>query len=182
MRIYTKTGDEGETGLFGGGRVLKSDPRVEAYGAVDELNSVLGYVLTRVSEARVREQLSLVQADLFAVGAHLATPSETRGRKPELPALPVERVAALERWIDSMEGDLPELRTFILPGGSEAGALVHMARAVARRAERRVIALGQSETVAREIVVYLNRLSDYLFVLARSINHAAGVAEQPWTP
>jgi cob(I)alamin adenosyltransferase len=182
MKIYTKTGDGGETGLFGGGRVSKADARVEAYGSVDELNAVIGSAIAQLPDEPTREQLALVQSDLFSIGAHLATPAETRGKRPQLPPLPVDRVSALEAAMDRMEQSLPELRTFILPGGTSAGAALHQARTVARRAERRVIALATGAAVDPAIVVYLNRLSDYLFVLARFTNYTAGVAERPWAP
>lgn len=182
QRIYTKTGDAGETGLFGGGRVRKSDPRVEAYGAVDELNAVLGWALASVTDARIRRDLPAVQADLFAIGAHLAT-AVPRGRpQPKLPPLPADRTAQLEHWIDEAEAALPELRSFILPGGSAGGAALHMARTVCRRAERRVVQLAAEEDVASAIIVYLNRLSDLLFVLARAENQACGQPDQAWLP
>ena len=182
QRIYTKTGDTGETGLFGGGRVPKSHPRVEAYGAVDELNAVLGWANTTIASDAVRAQLSEIQPDLFAIGAHLAT-SVAEGRAgPKLPALPEARIPVLESWIDDAGAELPDLRVFILPGGSPGGAALHVARTVCRRAERRVVELAQHERVTSSIVVYLNRLSDLLFVLARLENQRAGIAEQPWTP
>lgn len=180
MRIYTKTGDDGQTGLFGGGRVSKAHARVEAYGAVDELNSVIGLALAQLSDAQASQRLALVQSDLFAIGAHLATPAETRGKRPQLPDLPGARVEQMEQWMDELDAALPELRVFILPGGTVAGATLHVARSVARRAERRVIALAGQDTVDSGIVVYLNRLSDYLFLLARMTNSRAGVAERPW--
>src|SRR5262245_39952615 len=181
-RIYTRTGDQGQTGLFGGGRVAKSDIRVEAYGAVDELNSVFGWALTlqsKVNESRLAE----IQADLFTIGAQLATPEDrSRGRKPYVPELDARRVEDLEHWIDEMESGLPELKSFIFPGGSQPGAALHVARTVCRRAERRVVALAAAESIAPVIVTYLNRLSDLLFVLARSVNHAQGSAETEWHP
>jgi cob(I)alamin adenosyltransferase len=182
QRIYTKTGDAGDTGLFGGGRVLKSHPRVEAYGAVDELNAVLGWVRAVATEPGIREGLPGVQADLFTIGAHLATQVMAGRPAPRLPPLPDERIAALESWIDEAETTLPELRSFILPGGSPGGAALHVARTVCRRAERRVVQLAEDGDVADSIVVYLNRLSDLLFVLARAENQAAGELEQPWQP
>lgn len=180
-RIYTRTGDAGETGLFAGGRTSKASARVEAYGAVDELNAVLGVALRAIADESVRRQVASVQPDLLVVGAHLATPPpRPRRRRPELPALADDRVPELERWIDAAEDSLPELRTFILPGGSPGGAQLHEARAVCRRAERRVVALSGQEAVEAWILVYLNRLSDLLFDLARLENHRAGVAETPW--
>jgi cob(I)alamin adenosyltransferase len=182
-RIYTRTGDEGETGLFGGGRVPKSDIRVRAYGEVDELNAVLGWVVARLADAdpELRERIVLVQGDLFSLGAHLATPTDAPSRR-HLPPLPAERPARFEGWIDAAEEELEPLRSFILPGGTEAGAALHLARTVCRRAERAVVALEREEDVAPEILVYLNRLSDLLFDLARLANHRAGVPETPWSP
>jgi cob(I)alamin adenosyltransferase len=182
QRIYTRTGDEGDTGLFGGGRVSKSHPRVEAYGAVDELNAVLGWTLTAVQEPRIRTWLGLLQADLFALGAHLATHVQEGRPTPKLPPLPDARIAEMETWIDTAEAELPELHSFILPGGSAGGAALHVARTVCRRAERRVIELSAGDDVAPAIIVFLNRLSDLLFVLARLENRHAGNAEQPWLP
>lgn len=182
-RIYTRTGDEGETGLFGGGRVPKSDTRVRAYGEVDELNAAMGWVLTRVDtgEDELRDRLRAIQADLFAIGAHLATPPGARSRD-HLPPLPEERPAEFERWIDAAEDELEPLKSFVLPGGTEAGAALHLARTVCRRAERAVVALAGEEEVPAGVLVYMNRLSDLLFDLARLANHRAGVAETPWRP
>jgi cob(I)alamin adenosyltransferase len=182
-RIYTRTGDEGETGLFGGGRVSKADVRVEAYGAVDELSALLGCAHVASADDEVRTLVRDVQADLFAIGAHLATPpAEGKRRAPWLPALPTEHVPRLEAWIDRAETELPELRSFILPGGTPAGAALHLARTVCRRAERRVVALAGAQEVDAAIVVYLNRLSDALFVAARLENHRAGQEEPRWEP
>lgn len=177
-RIYTRTGDEGETGLFGGGRVPKSHPRVAAYGAVDELNAVIGWVLTRLDDDEVADGLGTIQRDLFAVGAHLASPPDARSRD-HLPPLPEGRVAEFEAWIDATESELEPLKSFILPGGVEAGAGLHLARTVCRRAERAVVALPD-DAVDPVITVYLNRLSDLLFVWARLVNHRAGATETPW--
>lgn len=180
-RIYTRTGDEGETGLFGGGRVPKSSPRVAAYGDVDELNAVLGWALQSVDDDRIRARIETIQADLFALGAHLATPPAARSRE-HLPPLPEERPAAFEAWIDEAESELEPLRSFILPGGGPAGAALHHARTVCRRAERTVVRLAAEEPVDATILVYLNRLSDLLFDLARLSNHRDGKAETPWSP
>lgn len=182
-RIYTRTGDAGTTGLFGGGRVRKDDVRVDAYGEVDELNACIGFVLAVCASEWVRIRLVLVQSDLFAVGAHLATPPAPDGRKqPQLPALPAARVNEMESWMDEASNSLEPLRAFILPGGTQCAAALHLARTVARRAERRVIALASSNEVPAEIITYLNRLSDFLFVAARLTNREAGVADSPWTP
>lgn len=183
-RVYTRTGDQGETGLFGGGRVPKSHPRVAAYGAVDELNAGIGVALSGLTGANgLADRLVAIQRDLFAVGAHLATPPTARSRD-HLPPLPTERVAEMERWIDDAEAELEPLDAFILPGGSPTGAALHVARTVCRRAEREVVALAAEEegSVDPDIVVYLNRLSDLLFEWARLVNHRAGVPETRWRP
>jgi cob(I)alamin adenosyltransferase len=187
MKIYTRTGDRGETGLFGGKRVAKDDIRVEAYGEVDELNALLGLCVARIEEdgdAEMAGRLRAVQADLFALGANLATPAPEDGGRPNdhLPPLPGERVAEMERWIDEADELNPPLRNFILPGGTEAAALLHLARTVCRRAERRVITFMRDAKVEPEVVIYLNRLSDLLFTLARSANRRAGREDVPWVP
>jgi cob(I)alamin adenosyltransferase len=182
-RIYTRTGDAGTTGLFGGGRVSKSDVRVDAYGEVDELNACIGSVLAVCSSEWVRARLTVVQSDLFAIGAHLATPPAADGRRqPHLPVLPSARVAEMEAWMDEASKKLEPLRAFILPGGTQCAAALHLARTVTRRAERRVINLSAASAVPADIVTYLNRLSDFLFVAARLTNHEAGVPDSPWTP
>jgi len=187
MKIYTKTGDRGETGLFGGGRVRKDHARVEAYGDVDELNSVLGLAVARLQaagEEEVARRLRAIQADLFTLGANLATPApENGGRESSyIPALPVERVEEMERWIDAAETEVEPLRSFILPGGAESAALLHLARTVCRRAERRTVSLAHEARVGEGVIVYLNRLSDLLFTLARLANRRAGVEDVPWVP
>jgi cob(I)alamin adenosyltransferase len=181
VKIYTRTGDEGETALFGGGRVKKAHPRVNAYGTVDELNSVLGVALTTMGAGPVQERLAVVQHDLFVLGAVLATPPPAPGRKrPGTPDLPMHRVTEMEEWIDEADRVLPPLTTFILPGGTPGAAALHLARTVCRRAEREVVALGHDEPVESEILVYLNRLSDLLFTLARLENHRAGMPDVAW--
>ncbi len=178
MKIYTKTGDQGQTGLFGGARVSKATTRVEAYGDVDELNSVLGVVRTAGVAASLDALLSTIQCELFDLGAELATAPgrEFKGFEP------IDRasVKRLERAIDEAEAKLPPLRSFILPGGCPAAAHLHVARTVCRRAERQVVALAADEAVRDEVVVYLNRLSDLLFTLARLANHEAGRTDVPW--
>lgn len=181
QRIYTKTGDEGKTGLFGGGRVSKANRRVHAYGEVDELNAVLGWVLTQIDDAAMRERLGLLQSDLLSIGAHLATPDGARTHV-HLPQLPTARIGEMEAWIDESETTLPELKSFILPGGSAGAAALHLARTVCRRAERAVVDLEAHESVDANILVYLNRLSDLLFVLARVANARAGIEEPKWLP
>lgn len=182
QRIYTRTGDAGDTGLFGGGRVAKSHPRVNAYGDVDELNAVIGAAIVVVTQPKLRERLRSLQPDLFAIGAHLATVPRAGHSAPGLPALPVDRIAQMESWIDDGEDALPALRSFIMPGGSAGGAALHVARTVCRRAERHVVELAADETVDSDIIVYLNRLSDVLFVWTRVENQHVGVAEQEWRP
>lgn len=181
MKIYTRTGDDGGTALFGGGRVRKHAPRVDAYGTVDELNAVLGWALTQLADPVVRTRLGFVQHDLFALGSDLATPPAGDGRRrPETPPLPVGRVVAMERWMDGAEEELAPLRAFILPGGSSGAAALHVARTVCRRAERAVVALAASEPVSGEVVTYLNRLSDLLFTFARLENLRAGRQDVEW--
>jgi len=190
MKIYTKTGDAGETGLYGGSRVAKDSARVEAYGTVDELNSVLGVARATLSMGEqsgvgVDTLLARIQSELFDLGAELATPPARLDTAlgARIPLATDARVARLEKEIDCCEETLPPLKTFILPGGGTASAALHQARAVCRRAERRTVSLAHDEegTVRPEVLRYLNRLSDLLFVLARQANHVAGVPDVPWT-
>jgi cob(I)alamin adenosyltransferase len=182
MKIYTRTGDAGETALFGGGRVSKDHHRVAAYGTVDELNAGVGVAVAAVADAEIRERLACIQHDLFAVGAVLATvpPQEDRPRPKGLPELPMGRVAEMEAWMDAAEGELLPLRAFILPGGTPGAAALHLARTVCRRAERAVVHLATLEEVDEGIVVYLNRLSDLLFTFARLDNCRAGRGDVEW--
>ena len=181
VTIYTKTGDDGDTALFGGGRVPKDNRRVEAYGAVDELNSFVGLALTSLADTDVRRGLLLIQSDLFSLGASLATPEGDGSRpRPHTPDVPVARIEAMEQWIDQATEELPELREFVLPGGSKAAATLHVCRSVCRRAERAVVALRREESLDDGIVPYLNRLSDLLFVWARLENHRAGHQDVRW--
>ena len=178
MKIYTKTGDSGETALFRGPRVPKHDPRVEAYGNVDELNAVIGVLLTSVQDPEIRELLSSIQHELFEVGADLATPpQEHEDASFRIPATMTER---LEKAIDRFEERLPALQQFILPGGGFGGAFLHYARTVCRRAERSVTRLQEQQSMNPEILRYLNRLSDLLFVLARAENQKTGSLEVLW--
>ncbi|MEJ5250539.1 MAG: cob(I)yrinic acid a,c-diamide adenosyltransferase [Chthonomonadetes bacterium] len=178
MRIYTRTGDNGTTGLLGGQRLSKDAPRVEAYGSVDELNAHIGLALTHLhSHARLREMLQHVQNTLFVIGSELATPA---GHKPPVEPVGDSQVQELERWIDELEETLPRLRHFILPGGSPAAAVLHVARTVCRRTERRVVGLFHTEPGNTHIITYLNRLSDLLFVMARAVNAAEGVEDVIW--
>jgi cob(I)alamin adenosyltransferase len=178
MKIYTKTGDAGETSLFGGSRVRKCDPRVTAYGDVDELNAQLGLARASGTDAEIDGELVKLQRDLFALGAQLADPSEKIASHVSKAALRDEDTLRLEQLIDTLEAGLPPLRHFILAGGSASGAALHVARAVCRRAERGMVALEPS--VDPVLLKYINRLSDLLFVLARTVNHRAGVVETPW--
>ncbi|HEX6694718.1 MAG TPA: cob(I)yrinic acid a,c-diamide adenosyltransferase [Longimicrobiales bacterium] len=182
-RIYTRTGDKGTTGLFGGGRVPKSDPRVAAYGEVDELNAWLGWVLKAEPDAWLHERIEQIQSDLFAIGAHLATPPARENRRqPHLPPLPVDRIEAMESWMDDASADLAPLRSFILPGGTDVAAALHVGRTVCRRAERSVVALHETDFVDAAVIMYLNRLSDLLFICARRANRLAGVEDTAWLP
>ena len=176
MKIYTRTGDTGETSLFGGARVRKDDARIEAYGTIDELNSFLGIARASWPSSSLDGELHLIQSDLFDIGAHLASPGTSRFDGPD-PA----RVAALEQAIDAMESELAPLKSFILPGGSLAAAHLHVARTVCRRAERLVVALRDADEATKASLTYLNRLSDFLFVAARFANHKHGVSDVPWT-
>ena len=178
-RIYTRAGDQGETGLVDGTRVPKNDPRVAAYGEVDELNAFLGLVRARKPDADIDALLEQIQRDLFALGARLADPRGTTTSGPGKAELGAADVTRLEKAIDRLETELPPLRRFILPGGSETGAVLHLARTVCRRAERRTVSLGDAPAGPLAIV-YLNRLSDLLFVMARAVNRRAGAAETEW--
>jgi len=180
MKIYTRTGDAGGTALFGGARVSKSDPRVAAYGDVDELNACLGAVRAHGElPSDIGEMLEHIQKDLFALGARLADPADRIGERVTKAAVSDADIQRLENWIDQSETELPPLRRFILPGGSPAGALLHLSRTVCRRAERSIVALG-AERVDAPVLAYVNRLSDLLFVLARVVNHRAGQVEVEW--
>lgn len=179
MKIYTKTGDAGETSLFDQTRVSKADARVDAYGEVDEVNACLGAVRAAGVDADIASVIEALQKDLFALGARLADPSAKVAARVTKAAITDAHIERLEQTIDRLERELPPLRRFILPGGSPAGAALHLARTVCRRAERRVVGLGAAE-VEPAVTVYLNRLSDLLFVMARAVNHRAGVPETEW--
>jgi len=178
--LYTKTGDQGDTALFDGTRVLKSDARVDAYGEVDELNAWLGLARAHDPGPRVDEMLGQIQQDLFAVGSTLADPRHRIAARVTKAALDDADIARLEGWIDEVDVEAPPLRRFILAGGTPAGALLHLARTVCRRAERRIVGLGLESDDARLVVVYVNRLSDLLFAMARAVNHRRGVPEIEW--
>lgn len=181
MKIYTRTGDRGSTALFGGGRVSKAHPRIEAYGTVDETNAQIGLaraLLQKGPGADVLDPiLHTLQAELFELGADLATPDGSRAQVHRMEPAQAER---LEAWIDRFEADLPPLKSFILPAGTPVACALHVARTTCRRAERLTVAASEADTINEQVVVYLNRLSDLLFVLARWANAAAGVADVTW--
>jgi cob(I)alamin adenosyltransferase len=186
MKIYTGTGDAGKTSLFSGERMAKSDPRIDAYGDVDELNSIIGAVASALpphdAAEPLKRQLTQIQSDLLHAGAWLATSADSP-HAAQLTPIPAERIQELEGRIDAMQAELPELKSFILPGGHVAAAWAHVARTVCRRAERKAVALNRQQTLAAgagPVLVFLNRLSDYFFVLARRINQMDGVPEQTW--
>ncbi len=179
MKIYTKTGDKGETSLFGGERVPKYHDRIEAYGTIDELNSVIGVAVTETQNPSVVKVLKRVQNELFTLGADLATPNDKRD-KVKIPTIGEEHCVNLEKEIDGFDSQLPELRNFILPGGSKGAALMNQARTVCRRAERIVVSIPEEFDIGPNIVIYLNRLSDLLFVLARYENYVNGIEESKW--
>ena len=179
VKIYTKTGDAGETSLFDNSRVSKADVRVDAYGEVDELNASLGAARANALDSDIAAAIEAIQRDLFAIGARLADPASRIADRVAKAAVTDAQVRVLEETIDRLETELPPLRRFILPGGSPAGSQLHLARTVCRRAERRVVGLGPG-SVEPNVIVYLNRLSDLLFVMARAVNHRAGVAETEW--
>jgi cob(I)alamin adenosyltransferase len=179
VKIYTKTGDSGETSLFDGTRVPKTDPRVAAYGDVDELQACLGIARAATLPADLDEMCVSLQRDLFALGARLADPAHKIAKRVQKVVVDERSVAQLENWIDQLDTEIPPLRHFILSDGCPAGAALHVARTVCRRAERAILSLpaGSVESV---VIVYINRLSDLLFTMARAANHRAGVTETPW--
>jgi cob(I)alamin adenosyltransferase len=179
MKIYTKSGDAGDTGLFGGARVSKADLRVVAYGELDELNSVLGLVRTEPFDEELNALLGAVQSQLFNLGAELATAPDSKVALG-IALVSEEEVVALETAIDRAESELAPLKTFILPGGTRAAAYLHLARTVCRRAERTLVALAQTQGVRAEALRFVNRLSDALFVFARLANQRHGVTDVPW--
>lgn len=180
MKIYTRTGDAGTTGLLGGTRLPKNHIRIEAYGTVDELNANIGLLRDNDALAPFRHELIAVQEDLFVLGSQLASDPEKNTMK--LPELDPERISMLEFAMDTMDADLPPMRNFVLPGGHPAVSQCHITRCVCRRAERATIALAQTSFVDPLLIRYLNRLSDYFFVLARKVTHELNVTEMPWVP
>ncbi len=180
MKIYTKTGDAGETGLFGGARVPKDHPRLRAYGTLDEMNAILGMALAcEIADSDLKKTLTRIQSEIFQLGAELATP---RGKK--LSSAPIEEanVEVLEKEIDQMEGQLKPLKNFILPGGSALAATLHLARTVCRRCEREMVQVHRAEPMRGVLLEYVNRLSDYLFVCARTANRISSIEDVPWKP
>jgi len=177
-RIYTRTGDKGETGLVGGARIPKDSLRVDAYGSVDELNSVLGIARSFLNDRELDDLLAELQEDLFVVGSDLASTADHQQRN--VPRITSEKIATMERTIDKFEAELSPLKAFILPGGGVVGSLLHNARTVARRAERRIVTLSRSERINEQMLPYMNRLSDLLFVMARVANHRENKGDIEW--
>ena len=182
MKIYTKTGDKGETGLFGGERVSKDSLRISAYGTIDELNSVIGLAITEVGDKSVKENLLKIQNQLFVVGSDLATPEDEKTKKLNIQRTPASYYADIEKMIDEYDEQLEELRNFILPGGSKGAAMLHVCRTICRRSEREVVALKNSVTIGENIIIFLNRLSDLLFVLSRFENKVSNHPDTIWNP
>jgi cob(I)alamin adenosyltransferase len=180
MKIYTRKGDQGDTALFGGGRVKKNHPRIEAYGAVDECNSWIGLVLTEIKEDELREVLYQVQKNLFCIGSWLATPDPKKAKKMGYQDIDEAQVAILETMIDQWDAQMEPLQSFILPGGCKAAALGHMARTSCREAERHIVGLSLTEEIPESVIKYVNRLSDFFFVLARWCNFQAKHGETKW--
>ncbi|MEW6701433.1 MAG: cob(I)yrinic acid a,c-diamide adenosyltransferase [Bacteroidota bacterium] len=180
MKIYTKTGDKGETSLFGGRRVWKNDLRIQAYGTVDELNSILGVAITEIKNEELKEVIGGIQHELFTVGSDLATPFERENKNFVIPRVDSNFVQRLEKFIDKFDSQLPVLKNFILPGGLKGAALLHYSRTICRRAEREVVALSKTDEINQEIEVYLNRLSDLLFVLSRFENFSSKHPDVEW--
>ena len=186
MKIYTKTGDKGETSLYGGTRVSKAAARVESYGTLDELNAFIGLAKAEISDEKVLNQLQKIQFDLFTVGSEAATPTDkmflANGKSRLDLLISEEEIMELERWMDNFDAELEPLQFFILPSGGKAAASIHVCRTVCRRAERTMVFLNETEEVRPELIKYLNRLSDYLFILARYISKISGEKEEYWNP
>lgn len=180
MKIYTKTGDKGETGLFGGERVSKHSVRIEAYGTLDELNSFIGLTITEVEDEAVKKLLQIIQNQLFSIGADLATPDNEKTKKLNVFRTPEDYYLSIEKEIDKYETKLKQLKNFILPGGSKGAALLHICRTITRRAERTVVALNNAVKIGNNIIIFLNRLSDLFFVLARYENAITGTPDIEW--
>ena len=182
MKIYTKTGDKGETGLFGGERVSKNNLRLNAYGSIDELNSFLGFAVIEVKNNEIKNTLKDLQNKLFVLGSDLATPETEKNAKLKITRLPDSYITDTEKAIDNFEAQLDELKNFILPGGSKGSAILHICRTISRRAEREVVALKNTEHIGENIVIFLNRLSDLFFVLSRFENKYSHIPDTKWIP
>ena len=186
MKIYTKTGDRGETALYGGTRVSKASARVESYGTIDELNSFIGFAKTEINNEKVLDQLRKIQFDLFTLGSESATPTDkltlANGKSRLTLMISETEIEELEQWMDEFETELEPLQYFILPGGGKSATSLHICRTVCRRAERSLVFLKETEEVRPELIKYLNRLSDYLFVLARYVSKINGETEEYWNP
>ena len=182
MKIYTKGGDKGETGLYGGERVSKDSLRIETYGTVDELNSFVGLTLSEVSDSEIKKLLKQIQNTLFVLGSDLSTPDNEKNKAHQIPRITRSNYEEIEREIDKFDARLDELRNFILPGGSKGAALLHICRTVCRRAERRVVSLKNKVNLNPDIIILLNRLSDLFFVLARYENKISGTEDVKWQP
>lgn len=186
FKIYTKTGDKGETSLYGGTRVSKAAARVESYGTLDELNAFIGLAKAEISDEKVLNQLQKIQFDLFTVGSEAATPTDklllANGKNRLDLMISEKEITELELWMDDFDAELEPLRFFILPSGGKAAATLHVCRTVCRRAERAMVFLNETEEVRPELIKYLNRLSDYLFILARYISKISGEKEEYWNP
>ena len=182
MKIYTKTGDKGETGLFGGERVSKDSLRISAYGTIDELNAFIGYTITEIQDASIKEKLLTVQNYLFTIGSDLATPDTPKNDKLNIERTPDSFYKEIEKMIDHYDAQLEELKNFILPGGSKSSALLHICRTVSRRAEREIVALKKTVTIGDNILIFLNRLSDLFFVLSRFENKVSNHPDTIWNP
>jgi len=180
MKIYTKTGDEGLTGLFGGERVSKDSARIEAYGTVDELNSFIGLTVTEIKNEEIKTLLLKLQNQLFVLGSDLATPLVEKNKKYNIPRLTKESYIELEKEIDYFEAKLEPLKNFILPGGTKGAALLHVCRSITRRAERQIVSLKKEVNIGDNILIFVNRVSDLLFVLARYENHWLNVDDTKW--
>ncbi len=182
MKIYTKTGDKGETGLFGGQRVSKSNSRIDAYGTIDELNSFIGLAITEIKSEKIISVLQRIQNQLFVVGSDLATPISEKDQKLKITRTPESYINQAEADIDYFNSQLEELRNFILPGGSKGAVYLHVCRTVARRAERKVVALNEQVKIGDNIIIFINRLSDLFFVLSRFENKVSNIPDTKWIP
>lgn len=182
MKIYTKTGDKGETSLFGGERISKSNIRIKAYGSLDELNAFIGLTITEVKSSEIKEVLLNLQNKLFVVGSDLAAPDSEKNKKLIINRTPAEFITEIEMWIDKFNSKLGELKNFILPGGSKGSALLHVCRTIARRAEREIVELKSREQFTENIIIFTNRISDLFFVLSRYENNHSNIVDTIWNP